>query len=112
MLKKTCENCGKPFETIRRNQKYCCNACYSIANSKRYQPKPKKEAKSKAQNAKPKNEMVGQLCWYCKNAIGNCSWSRCFEPVKGWTAKPTTIKYDETLTKSYRITECPEFIRG
>ena len=24
------------------------------------------------------------LCWDCKNATGNCPWSRDFSPVNGW----------------------------
>lgn len=31
-----------------------------------------------------------QLCWTCQKAGGDCSWSSCFQPVEGWTAKKGT----------------------
>ena len=47
-----------------------------------------------------------QLCWTCQKACGACSWSSCFQPVKGWTAKKVHRKtYD-----SYRIEKCPEYV--
>jgi len=50
------------------------------------------------------------LCWYCKNATGNCSWSSTFKPVKGWKAKPTKIKINkDTRMSSYHVMACPEF---
>ena len=49
------------------------------------------------------------LCWKCRNATGNCSWSERLEPVKGWTAelakKTATKPYD-----TYLVRKCPEFI--
>lgn len=53
------------------------------------------------------NEMGSrdQLCWYCQNAIGKCSWSHDFTPIPGWTAIPDTV--GEKLT--YRIYRCPLF---
>lgn len=47
------------------------------------------------------------LCWDCAKATGYCSWSSILEPVKGWTAYPTKANTYE----SYRVTECPEFVR-
>ena len=32
------------------------------------------------------------LCWSCAKACKKCSWSRNFEPVKGWEAEPTTLQ--------------------
>lgn len=46
-----------------------------------------------------------QLCWRCKNACGNCSWSRDFKPVLGWTAVETFK--DGNIT--YSVTKCPAF---
>lgn len=52
------------------------------------------------------------ICWNCKNAVPSeetgCSWSRKFEPVKGWTATPTKI---EGEMDSFHIEKCPEFVR-
>ena len=48
------------------------------------------------------------LCWSCRNAVPDrrhgCSWSECFEPVKGWeaTKRPKGV--------SYTVKSCPEFI--
>ena len=46
------------------------------------------------------------LCWDCKNATGNCSWSQELIPVKGWTAEPSEKEYG-----SFTVQFCPEFIR-
>ncbi len=52
------------------------------------------------------------ICFDCINAVGGCSWSQFFKPVKGWTAKRTKIKVNETTTlKTYYITACPLFIQ-
>lgn len=57
-----------------------------------------------------------QLCCYCKNSCGGCSWSRRFEPVEGWTAEPTIIRQRNRQGKydihSYKITECPQYEKG
>lgn len=53
------------------------------------------------------------ICFDCKKACGDCSWSKSFEPVPGWTAEkchlpianPCSVRYMET----YHITACPEF---
>lgn len=56
-----------------------------------------------------------QPCWDCKKALGGCSWSRDFTPVKGWKATPTKKAGNYHRggqyppMKSYRITYCPEF---
>ena len=47
------------------------------------------------------------LCWCCSKATGGCSWSDHLKPVKGWTAKPTTI--NSRTGDSYMIYACPEF---
>ena len=48
-----------------------------------------------------------QLYWTCAKACGGCSWSRSFEPVKGWTAVRSR-KYSD----GYRIKKCPEYVKG
>jgi len=51
------------------------------------------------------------LCWKCKNACGDCSWSDHWEhsPVPGWNAAPTVMKNDGRVDVSYIVIECPEF---
>ena len=52
-----------------------------------------------------------QLCWSCKNACGGCSWSREFKPIKGWNATPTKLLGDDRYIDSFKIVECPEYIK-
>lgn len=47
------------------------------------------------------------LCAECFNF--NCAWHRCFEPVEGWTAEPTTVWMNSHTVQSYCVTACPEF---
>lgn len=60
------------------------------------------------------NKPKQTLCWTCQNAVLGCSWSKHFEPVKGWKAKPTKIKLATTkkspYTDSYIVIKCPEYI--
>lgn len=50
-----------------------------------------------------------QKCNNCNNY--ECSWHVRFEPVPGWTAKPTKLNVgDGKFTDSYEIIDCPEFI--
>ena len=51
------------------------------------------------------------LCWYCKNAVNGCCWSRHFKPVEGWKAIPTTIyeKNEPEGMESYLVLDCPAF---
>lgn len=49
------------------------------------------------------------LCWDCKNATGNCSWSENLKPVNGWKAERTHIH--STDIDSYMVYECPKFVR-
>lgn len=51
-------------------------------------------------------------CWTCKNACGGCCWSREFKPVPGWKAEKTFIPSNVGHEESYKIIECPEYIRG
>lgn len=57
-----------------------------------------------------------QLCWDCrKSTTGECSWSRCFEPVDGWVAEKMPAKvYKNDLRRevTYSVRECPEFERN
>lgn len=60
------------------------------------------------------------LCWSCKHAVPNvhkkqgCEWSIRLQPVPGWTAKATKINNAPKgrYITSYRIFECPKFIKG
>ena len=55
------------------------------------------------------------ICFDCKNAVPDdcghgCEWSRKFEPVPGWTAKPVMLRSGRcTPTESWHITACPKF---
>ena len=52
------------------------------------------------------------LCWDCKRALGDCPWSRSFEPVEGWVAVPTVIYYhSQPSVDSYCVISCPLFER-
>lgn len=66
-------------------------------------PKLKKKSASKSET----------LCWKCKNAYGNCSWSKRFKPVDGWAAVPTKVNAGyKGQMDSFLVTKCPEFIKG
>ena len=51
------------------------------------------------------------LCWDCKNCYGGCCWSQSFEPVPGWDAVKTNIPSNGEFAESYKVINCPEFIR-
>lgn len=62
---------------------------------------------------------IPTLCWGCKNAVPNaagtkgCSWSRRFEPVYGWDAKPTVLQWSHGKNAgdaSFIVRKCPEFV--
>jgi hypothetical protein len=55
---------------------------------------------------KLKNE---NICFNCKKACGECSWSLNFTPVEGWTATPSVVNDLGELKNTYHITSCPEF---
>jgi predicted nucleic acid-binding Zn ribbon protein len=86
---KICSVCGKVITKGNRT-KYCSKTC---ANKAKFQNAPSKKVLRK------KNET---LCWTCQNACGGCSWSRSFEPVEGWEAKPSA--------DSFFVINCPQFI--
>ena len=67
--------------------------------------------------------MPDTLCWSCRNAVGNCSWSqtgtmggvhRIPRPVPGWKAKKTKIKNylrkTEVEQSGYIVFECPLYV--
>ena len=73
----------------------------------------------------PEYPSNANICVYCKNALGGCSWSALdpdtnnvrFEPIPGWTAEKSCIGIEKPFGKlrvieSYHITECPQFERG
>lgn len=50
------------------------------------------------------------LCWSCRKAVRECSWSDLFEPVPGWTAEKTVIETNGAACRdSYRVIRCPEY---
>ena len=99
MIKK-CKYCGKEFET-NGAKKYCSRLCSASVT---YHKKVKFSSKD-------------TICWSCKNACGNCSWSRSFKPVKGWKAKKTKLKArrdsgNSKYEESYIVKQCPEYQKG
>ena len=48
------------------------------------------------------------LCWNCDNATGLCRWSHELKPIKGWKAKRTKRKSQDTLIR-YKVFACPCF---
>ena len=87
-----CECCGKKF-VCKHKRKHCSKECVKISR-------------------KRKEEEKWQLCCTCKNAYWKCSWSKNFTPVDGWIAEPTIVKDSMGDFTSYKIKECPEYIRG
>lgn len=72
---------------------------------------------------KPKKNKVrtpkDQLCAYCIHAVPDpsrgigCNWSMHFQPVPGWKAVPTKVKYSaDKLMPSYSVSSCPRFKEG
>lgn len=57
------------------------------------------------------NKFKQTLCWDCKKAIGECSWSAILRPVEGWKATPTKRVSANGEVHSFRVEECPEFER-
>lgn len=55
--------------------------------------------------------MRDSLCWRCANSgAGGCSWDVEFEPVPGWTARPTRIRVaTDNYIDSYHVEACPEY---
>ena len=58
--------------------------------------------------------IIQSRCWNCRRAIGECSWSSEFIPVKGWTAEKTIIKTTPSAIRdgkvdSYLVYDCPLF---
>lgn len=68
---------------------------------------------------KAKNSEIASICWDCIHSVPNtegthgCSWSRSFEPVKGWKAKSKTNISAKSLKlrhhKTYIVLKCPQF---
>lgn len=65
------------------------------------------------------------LCWSCKKALGDCSWSKCdkdtgeimFKPVDGWVAEKTSLlmRINRGTTRhatSYIVESCPQYEEG
>ena len=49
------------------------------------------------------------LCWDCGRALGGCSWSKRFKPVKGWEAEKTVIQDVRGDCESYHVISCPRY---
>ncbi len=62
---------------------------------------------------------IPTLCWKCRNAVPKmadgklvrgCSWSTCFQPVKGWFAEEDVKSSGgSTPMKTYCVLACPEY---
>lgn len=89
--------CDKCLANIR-----ALNRIRSLLGVFPFNHKPKKKkVVTEEYLAYPPKGYHDQLCWYCENACGGCSWSESFIPVEGWEA----IKTGE----SYHITFCPQY---
>ena len=61
----------------------------------------------KRSTANYKDTLKYSLCWTCRNACGGCSWSRDFQPVKGWEAVPTYHISNGEHANSFHVYKCP-----
>lgn len=55
---KVCENCGKSFETVHYQQKFCCKTCYEISHREMERLRARdyyQHSKSKSKTRKNKN---------------------------------------------------------
>ena len=65
------------------------------------------------------------LCWSCKKALGDCSWTKCdkdtmeilFQPVDGWVAEKTSLLMcrhggKQIHETSYIVESCPQYEEG
>ncbi len=106
--KMKCVVCGKPFTTSHSRQMTCSKECSHIKKNE-YGRERQREIRS--QKREEEKEQLHSLCWECGKAINSgCSWSKCFEPVEGWTAKARGGR--ESKAKSYKVLECPEYVKG
>lgn len=97
-----CKICDKEFSAYGA-QKYCSRGC---AISAAFNKRQRIAVSSK-----------DTICWVCKNATGNCSWSRSLKPVEGWKAKKTKILIRRVIGKveyedSYIVKTCPQYQEG
>lgn len=101
---------GCTYAQIR--EKYGIKANSSLVHMlRRYNVKPvrKKARKERA----PTKKADEQLCWTCVKATGKCSWSdRSFTPVQGWTAAKVVRETKAGRVETYKITACPEYVKG
>lgn len=92
-----CEQCGKTFLASSPRQKFCTKRC---------------RQNNEKERVKQKFVKTDQLCWDCAKYAGQCLWSSCFKPIKGWTATPVHKIDVGREVNTYSITACPEFIKG
>ncbi len=63
----------------------------------------------RSKQRKPKKE---SLCWHCARL--DCSWMKNLEPIAGWKAKKTIIRYGangkDLPIPSYRVESCPGYV--
>lgn len=74
----------------------------------------KKGKAKKKGNRKNCGKRGDTLCWSCGRSTGGkgCPWADKLEPVEGWTATKTAIKYFWGDNESYVVHKCPLFIEG
>lgn len=66
---------------------------------------------------RPKLQGSTNICFDCKKACGDCSWSEIdldtkkprFEPVSGWTAEPVTYTGYRGELCTWHVIACPLF---
>lgn len=84
----------------------------NCGNPKKHKPVP---PGPKPNSAKTKAKPYEQKCITCAKALGDCSWSRKYDPqpVPGWDAQPTKISVGTNrYIQSYAIHDCPLYVKG
>lgn len=106
----TCDGCGVEFLKLPRTvraQNFCTLECMRMHRFDHSKVKSGGERN---------NQGTKTLCFSCAKATtGECSWSRDFVPVKGWTATEWIFaKGNERMDPvvSYEVEECPEYEYG
>ena len=113
---KICSKCGKEkplrffWSAGYGKKKTICIKCCKIIQAQKMMEKRLLEPSEK-------KVYKQTLCWWCKNAVGRCSWSEVdesqknrpikYEPVSGWVA----VKTERGDYNSYVVLSCPEFVQ-
>lgn len=114
-----CPKCGNPsgvhsgrplIGNIYKRERSCktCGHCFST-----YEISEEDAVKLYGDKLTARKNNSKSICWDCKRATGFCSWSRDFEPVRGWEAEPTVIKENGLAHSidSYDVKRCPLFLK-